>query len=132
MDRTAPGIVAGYLMSVASTRSGKRLDTVERVQQVYGSPGTESMTQEALLDWVSRAYVTKRAPAVEQYSARVRRRAGNIYSSVINAPPSMPGSPVRPLAKHLGAMRSLRDVDDPAFISLEGDANREALKALLH
>lgn len=131
MHRTVPGLLAGYLMAVASGLCHRRLDTVESVQRAYASAQVAPLTEAAVLSWLDGALACSRAPAAEPYRKAVRQWASNLYAGVINAAPQTQGGPPRTLGKHLNAMRSLRDVDDPAFIDVESQAARRAIRAFL-
>lgn len=129
MQRTIPGVLAGYLMAVASGLCAARLDSVESVNRYFGGRTAEALNEAELLTWMEAAFGVSHAPAPDLYSAAVRQRAANLYSLVISAPAQSQGGRPRLLAKHLGAMRSLRDVDDPAFISVDGLVSRAAVRA---
>lgn len=122
--RTVPGLLCGYLMGVAAHQLGKRLVTVEDVQDNYGKAGAECLNDDAVIAWMNRAYGTELAPS-HLYRDRLVTRARNAFSSIVNLSRRQGGRP-RLLNMHLGAMRSLRDVDDPAFI-IPADATDQAI-----
>jgi hypothetical protein len=80
---------------------------------------------------MDRAFACSHAPAVDTYRRAVRQWTANLYAGVINAAPQNQGGMPRTLGKHLNAMRSLRDVDDPAFIEVETQSARRAIRAFL-
>ena len=127
--RTVPGLLAGYLMGAAALSLGKPLSTVEDVQNSYGRPGADALTEAEIVGWMEKAYGTEYAG--DRYKERVRTYALNSFSSVVNTPQKAARRP-RLLNMHLSAMRSLRDVDEPAFITVEGDAERAIVKRLIH
>jgi hypothetical protein len=126
LSRTIPGILCGYLMGVAAHQLGRPLSTVESVLDNYGMAGAECLTEEALIDWMSRAYGVEFAPA-SVYRERLVIRSKNAFSSIVNSRRHEGGMP-RSLGSHLHAMRSLRDVDDPAFIVAQGALDVAILK----
>lgn len=122
VGRTLPGLLCGYLMGVAASKVGKQLASVESVQECLGRSGAEALTEDAVVSWLMDAYGTK---YVTKYGARVALRAKNEYSLVVNTPPSK-GKP-KYLNRHLGAMRSLRDVDDPAYIEVNAEKDAKVI-----
>ncbi|HXG89479.1 MAG TPA: DEAD/DEAH box helicase family protein [Vicinamibacterales bacterium] len=124
--RTIPGVLAGYLMGVAAFRVGRQLATVENVLDRLGEQGAEALNEEEIVDWLLAAYGASKAPT-PKYGERLSVRARNAISTVINTPRSQ-GKP-RPLNTYLGAMRSLRDVDDPATIEVNDDRDARILQA---
>jgi hypothetical protein len=73
------------------------------------------------------AYGAAVAPT-PKYGERLSVRARNAISTVINTPRSQ-GKP-RPLNTYLGAMRSLRDVDDPASIEINDERDARIVQVL--
>jgi hypothetical protein len=115
MRRTVPGLLAGYLMGAAARLVQRRLATVEQVQDAHAA-GAPPLLMDAVVTWTERAYGADRAPST-RYVEQLRVAVQNRYSSVINQPRARGGQP-RNLNIHLGAMQSLRDTDDPAFITV--------------
>jgi len=130
LARTVPGLLCGYLMGVAAHRIGKPLATVENVQDSYGKVGAECLNPDALVAWMSNAYVTEFAPS-PLYRERLVTRTRNAFSSIVNLPRRQGGMP-RALNIHLGAMRSLRDVDDPAYIEATDPTDQAILKRFIN
>jgi hypothetical protein len=126
LERTVPGILCGYLMGVASKSLGRPLATVEQVQDVYSSAGGDALSADKIVDWMAKAYGCESAPSGARYRARLSVRTKNAFASIVNAVRRHSGPP-QALNMHLGSMNSLRDVDDPAFIS---PATREDARAL--
>jgi hypothetical protein len=115
LQRTVPGLIAGYLMGVASFRLGQPVNSVEGVQRLYARAGAEALKESEILSWVERAYGADQSPSSDRYRERIANWVGNTYRLVLNAP-IYPGGRPRQLGSHLGAMRSLRDIDDPAEV----------------
>jgi len=130
LARTVPGLLCGYLMGVAAHRIGKPLATVENVQDNFGSVGAECLNPDALVDWMSHAYGTENAPS-PLYRERLMTRTRNAFSSIVNLPRRQGGMP-RLLNIHLGAMRSLRDVDEPAYIEAADPTDQAILKRFIN
>ena len=125
--RTIPGVLAGYLMGVAAFKVGRQLATVENVLDRLGQRGSEALNEDEIVDWMLAAYGAAVAPT-PKYGERLSVRARNAISTVINTPRSQ-GKP-RPLNTYLGAMRSLRDVDDPASIEITDDRDARIVQVL--
>jgi hypothetical protein len=130
LGRTVPGLLCGYLMGCAAQQLGTPLATVENVQDSYGRAGAQSLEDAAILDWMDRAYGTDAAPS-PRYRERLVTRVRNAFSSIVNMQRRQGGMP-RSLNIHLGAMRSLRDVDDPAFIETTDPVDQAILQRLIN
>jgi len=126
--RTVPGLLCGYIMGIAAARAHKAFPTVEKVQQEYGRPGAESLNEASLSDWMKVSYGAALAPS-GRYTERLIAQTRNKYREVVNSPTHLGGRP-RSLGMHLGSMTSLRDVDDPAFISIDRDEDEAILRKL--
>jgi hypothetical protein len=124
LARTVPGLLCGYLMGVASHQLGKPIAYVENVQDSYGNSGAECLNDDAIVAWMLRAYGSDFAPS-QLYRDRLVNRTKNAFSSIVNVSRQR-GGRLRLLNKHLNAMRSLRDVDDPAYI-VPADTEDEAI-----
>lgn len=127
LERTVPGLLAAYLMGVASLAVGRPLSTVEAVLRVYGSRGAEALNDDAIVGWMREAYGVAHAPS-ERYAERMSMYVRNKYSTIVNSPGNTGG--VHSLNTYLGAMRSLRDVDDPAYIRVVDQHNQAILRRL--
>lgn len=130
LSRTVPGILCGYLMAVAAQQLGKPLSSVENVQDSYGTAGADCLNDQAIITWMNRAYGIDFAPS-QVYRDRLVTRVRNAFSSIVNLPRRQGGRP-RLLNMHLGAMRSLRDVDDPAFIVAGDQTDQSILKRFIN
>ncbi len=129
LDRTIPGILVGYLMTVAAAALNKRLETVRKVQQHLGSKDSEGLLEGVIVEWMKTALGADRAP-YPQYSEVLETVVSNRYAQIINAAPeNLQGWDG--LRNLLEPMRSLRDIDDPAFIGLLG-SDATILRNLLH
>jgi hypothetical protein len=131
LQRTIPGLLAGYLMGVASYRLGASIASVENVQRHYARAGAEALNESEIATWIERAYGTDQAPSPERYRERVANWVSNTYRLVINAP-TYPGGRQRQLGSHLGAMRSLRDIDDPAEVRPARSTDEEMIRRLIN
>jgi hypothetical protein len=130
LARTVPGLLCGYLMGCAAHQLGTPLATVENVQDSYGRAGAQALEDAAIVAWMNRAYGTDAAPS-PRYRERLLTRVRNAFSSIVNLQRRQGGIP-RSLNIHLGAMRSLRDVDDPAFIETTDPVDLAILKRLIN
>ncbi len=130
LDRTVPGLVAGYLMAVAAAQMHRRLETVEKVQRAIGEPGATALLADAVVNWIQDALGADQAPSRDAYSAAVDRVTRNTYSRIVDGPPARDPRGTL-LNRYLGTMRSLRDVDEPALIMAEDHSDTSILKALL-
>lgn len=127
--RTVPGVLCGYLMGVAAARLGRSLSTVESIHQSYGRPGAEALNEDSISDWMARAYGAQHAPS-PRYAQNLELRVRNAFSGIVNTPAHQ-GRP-RALNIHLRAMRSLRDIDDPALIETRDPVELEVLKRFIN
>lgn len=115
LRRTVPGLLAGYLMGVAASLMNRRLETVGRIQDAVGTNGSEPLQDAAIVSWMQDALGCDNRPGYAEEVALVTRR---LYSSIINSEPS--SSYLENLLNmRLRPMRSLRDVDDPADVTIE-------------
>lgn len=126
LERTVPGILCGYLMGPAAKAIGKPISTVEHVQDAYNAFLGDVLSADTIVDWMARAYGCAEAPSPDRYRNRLSLRTRNAFSSIVNAVRRR-GSPPQALNMHLGAMNSLRDVDDAAEITA---ATKEEARAL--
>lgn len=129
LQRTMPGILAGYLMSVAAAEIGQTLWSVEAVQDVLGRPGADALNGDETVRWIEAAYGASNAPS-PHYKEILRTTAQNMRARVVNASLPRGGRPTG-LNTHLGAMRSLRDVDEPAEIRVGQPTHVAALRGLI-
>lgn len=118
LERTVPGVLAGYLMIVAAAGLRKRLETVRRVQQAVGQMKAECLNEATIIEWMLSAFGADQAPYA-RYARELGRIVSNRYAQIINAAPEQAQGwdGIRNL---LEPMRSLRDVDDPAYIQVTG------------
>jgi hypothetical protein len=131
LQRTVPGLLAGYLMGVASYRLAAAIASVENVQRHYARAGAEALNESEIAAWIERAYGTDQAPSPERYRERVANWVSNTYRLVINAT-TYPGGKPRQLGDHLGAMRSLRDIDDPAEVRPARPTDEEMIRRIIN
>ncbi len=130
LTRTVPGLLCGYLMGIAAHQIGRSIATVENVQDNYGRVGADSLNPDSLVAWMCRAYGIENAPS-QIYRERLITRTRNLFSSIVNLPRRQGAKP-RQLREHLGAMRSLRDVDDPAYIDAADPTDQAILKRFIN
>jgi hypothetical protein len=128
LERTVPGVLAGYLMIVAAGQLGRQLDTIRKVLQALGEAEAECLTPSAIQAWMRAAFGVDHAP-YERYARELERIVGNRYAQIIDASPEQQQGRDR-IAQVLDSMRSLRDVDDPAFIGVR-DLDAVLLRSLL-
>jgi hypothetical protein len=125
--RTVPGILCGYLMGVAAHRLQRRIYTAEQVVAEIGKAGAEVLQEDSVVEWCQEALGADHAP-VQNFMRTLRERVENEYSAVVNTQ-SVPGQRPHNVSTVLNPMRSLRDTDDPGFISLDVAGTRK-LQAL--
>jgi len=124
--RTAPGILAGYLMSVAAVEAGAPISDVATVKRL--SHTLKSLQQPVVVAWMSRAYGC--SVAGKRYCECVANTTLNLYRSIITATTS-PGV-LAQLNRHLNSMMSLRDVDDAAFIIIPIERDAQVVRKASH
>lgn len=130
VERTVPGILAGYLMGVAANTIGAGLATVEKVQYYFGRLDAEALTTEQILAWMHKAYGTKYASSQARYIKKLETVVQNRYATVINKTKHAGAIPTS-LNGHLDAMRSLRDIDDPGYIHVEDQTDIKIVRRLI-
>jgi hypothetical protein len=128
LERTVPGVLAGYLMGVAANSMKVPFSTVEEVQNYQGRG--EALSEAKIIEWTESAYGAHLAPSPDRYKERLANRVTNTYRRITNTTPNHGGRP-RQLGHYLDAMQSLRDIDDPAYIRVTGLKDKDALLKLL-
>jgi hypothetical protein len=127
--RTVPGLLAGYLMGVASYQTRTPLATVEDIQKYHARAGFEALTEAEIVAWMELAYGADKAQNSEKYQELLSQWVSNTYRLIINTTSYAGGRP-RQLGNHLDAMQSLRDVDDPAFVKVTYPRDKSIIKRL--
>jgi hypothetical protein len=130
LERTVPGLLATYLMGVASRSLGRAIKTHLDVQRCYGATNAMALEESAVVGWMERAYGVHHAPS-PRYAERLRIIVKNRYSSIVNAQITS-GSRPQPLGRYLEAMLSLRDVDAPATIRVGSPDQVTILRSFVH
>jgi hypothetical protein len=126
-----PGLLAGYLMGVAAHRLRAPIYSVESVQRRHARAGAEALNESEIFAWVERAYGADQAPSPDRYRERISNWVSNTYRLVLNAP-TYPGGRERQLGSHLGSMRSLRDIDDPAEVKPARSSDEAMIRRLIN
>ncbi len=127
LERTVAGVLSGYLMGVAANQMGRRIASVQDFQHLLGGRGAEPLSEDAVLAWVTRALGANSAPYPEyrrDLELVVRKR----YAQLANSP--LHQGQYDYFNIFLNAMRSLRDIDDPAEIAVV-PKGRDMLRNLL-
>lgn len=114
---TLRGIVAAYLMGLVPAVVGRELYLVRHVKDLFGVGELEAVSEAAVVQWVSEAVGAEATDAPATFGDVARRLAARLYGGITGASADHDGDP---LNTHLEAMRSLRDIDDPAYIRLSG------------
>jgi len=117
LELTLRGIIAAYLMGVAAADIGRELYLVKHVRDLFGQPGFDVLSEASLVQWVTDAVTGSANEAPAGFAQTTSRLAARLYGTVTGASADKDGEP---LNTHLEAMRSLRDIDDPASILLSG------------
>lgn len=127
LELTLRGILAAYLMGVAAGRVGQEIYFVRHVREGFGRPGWEALDEEQVVDWVARAVGAEAPSAPSGFSEGVRRLTARLYGQVTGAAEEYDRENINIFLK---AMRSLRDVDEPAEIRLRSQQDADLLRAL--
>ena len=126
LRRTVPGLLAGYMMGGAAAKMDRRLESVDRVQGALGRAGSEPINADAVVAWMQEALGSAGRPG---YSDDVDRIVRNAYALIVNTKPS--SSYLQNLLNvRLQSMRSLRDVDEPADVTIETAEDLAIMKGL--
>ncbi|HEY4100209.1 MAG TPA: DEAD/DEAH box helicase family protein [Gemmatimonadales bacterium] len=112
---TLRGVLAAYLMGVASHRLGREVYLVRHVRDNFGQPGYEALSEDAVLRWVVEAIGAQSDDAPPGFAEAARLLTARLYGGVTGASAD---HDKQPLNSHLEAMRSLRDIDEPGYIRL--------------
>jgi len=128
LDKTMPGLLAGYLMGAASFGMDRRLVTSEDVQAAWGAPGSEPLDEAEIVRWMQRALHSDESPS-PSYAEAVQRTAARLFAKVVNAPQAHTYR--ENMINHLlSPMTSLRDVDDPAIVRVESTTDKTVMRGL--
>ena len=125
LERTARGLVAGYFMTVAAAKLDRRLESLDRVLRAMGTKGSEAISEDALVAWMGRALGAAERPGYLDAVDTVTRR---LFAVIVNGKPAA-GALENLLSVRLHSMRSLRDVDDPAEVVVEGATDGAIMRA---
>jgi len=127
LELTLRGILASYLMGVVPRQLGREIYLVQHVKELFGRPGAEMLNEPSVVDWVLEAVGANSRWAPASFTAAARILAANYYGKITGASNDHDREP---LNTFLGSMRSLRDVDDPAWIRVSNDRDAQTLAAL--
>jgi hypothetical protein len=127
LEQTVRGILASYLMAVAPSQLRREVYLVSHVKELFGMRGAECLNEDAVVEWVVRALGVQSPTCPPQFAETARRLAARFYGQVTGCSPDHDREP---LNSFLNAMRSLRDVDDPGWITVRREADVEILSSL--
>jgi len=127
LERTVPGVLVGYLTTVAARASARRLETVRKVQRAKGTAGAEALDEAEVVAWMARAYGADKAP-YDGYGREVETVVRNRYAQIVNTPEAV--ITTDQLNMFLTPMRSLRDIDDPASVEVGLPHEKAVLRAM--
>lgn len=127
LELTLPGLIAAYLMAVAARTLGVELYTVGHVQRLFGTVGAEVLDQNRVVAWVKTAVGANSPNAPQSFAEAAENLAARLYGKVTGASRDAQNEN---LNSFLGAMMSLRDIDDPAWIALYRDSDKELIRTL--
>jgi hypothetical protein len=127
LELTLPGIVAAYLMGVAPLTLDQELYMVGHVQSKFGTAGADVLNQDEVVRWVTEAVGGYSPLAPPGFEEVVENLVGRLYGKVTGAAQDKQRET---LNSYLGAMRSLRDIDDPAWIAVYRDADKQLIRSL--
>src|SRR5207245_8803978 len=108
-------------------RLGREIYLVQHVKDLFGRPGAEMLEEQQVVEWVLGALGANSTWAPVVFGVAARTLAANYYGKVTGASNDQNREP---LNSFLGSMRSLRDVDDPAWIRISNDRDAQTLSAL--
>ncbi len=129
LQRTVPGLLAGYLMGPAAKSIGRSIYSVEDVLNRRGAANSEVLDEEQIVTWMRQALGAEHAGSSGRYANQLEIVARNKYASIVNSRPRAGQRPTG-LNVHLESMRSLRDVDEPAWIEVEGREDQDIMREL--
>src|SRR5262249_23748300 len=112
LEQTLRGILAAYLMGAASNAVGRELYMVGHVKELFGRKGAEALSEERVVRWVEEAIGANSAGAPSSFRQTLRTLTSRLYGQVTGASPDHDRENINTF---LQSMRSLRDVDEPAY-----------------
>jgi len=127
LELTLRGILAAYLMGAAPTTLGREIYLVDHVKELFGRIGAEALEERRVIQWITDAVGGNCPQAPPRFREVVERLAGRYYGQVTGAAHDRNRDT---LNSFLDAMRSLRDVDDPAWIRVGSQADVDVLAQL--
>ena len=127
LELTVRGLVAAYVMGVAPARIGSEVYLVRHVQELFGRHGAEALNEASVVEWIVEAVGASSPHAPRQYIEAARNLGSRYYGMLTGASQDHAGEPIN---QFLNCMRSLRDIDDPAFIRVTDAADAAALDVL--
>lgn len=116
-------------MGPAAERLGQSLSSVEQILDSRGRTGSEGLNEDEIVAWMKQALGAEHAPSPERYADRLELVTRNKYSSIVNTQRRR-GQQPRWINRHLESMRSLRDVDEPAWIRVESSGDQGIMRRL--
>jgi len=127
LELTIRGVLGAYIMGVAAADVGEELYFVRHVRQNFGRPGWQALDEDAVVDWVVRAVGAQDPSAPPDFEQVVRRMAARTYGQLTGAAEEYDNENINMFLK---AMRSLRDVDEPAEIRLRSARDADLIRAM--
>ena len=127
LELTLRGVLAAYLMGVAPMELGEEIYLVRHVKEHFARRGSEALNEDRVVAWVVRAVGAESPHAPPGFADVVRRLAARYYGQITGAAGENDNENIN---IHLVSMRSLRDVDDPAWIRLKSKEDAEMIAAL--
>lgn len=127
LEMTLRGILAGYLMGAAPVRLGREVYLVRHVKSLYGGRNADALREQVVVDWVAEAVGANHPNAPQYFTEAVLAITRRLYGLVTGASPDRDREPIN---SYLDSMRSLRDIDDPAWIRVNRDSDVEILRAV--
>jgi len=112
LERTVPGVLAGYIMGLAAKEIGAKLATVQQVQDFFGRPEADALTIDVIMNWMYKAFGTDYAPSKARYQKKLDTSVRNHYATVLNNA-RYARRQTTAVNVHLGALKSLRDIGYP-------------------
>jgi hypothetical protein len=133
LNKTIPGLLSGYLLTVASGILNSPLTTVKAIYKAYGATGIEPpcLNKEEVAKWLCEALNYREAPDSELYYKTVRKLVIQNLNKIQSAWESNPNDNTA-INKFLDAMTSLRDIDEPGYIFAYGDSSNVLRRIIGH
>lgn len=127
LEQTLRGVLAAYIMGAAPKAVGRELYMVGHVKELFGRRGAEALSEASVLAWVEDAIGANSPGTPTNFRHVLRTLTSRLYGQVTGASPDHDRENINAF---LQSMRSLRDVDEPAYVRVADPSDVQLLSAV--